>query len=49
VVSVWDAMCLVDAPLPMEPPNPKVVCVLALIMHSSFGLSLGVGFSIPII
>ena len=26
-------------------PNPKVACALAFIMHSLFGLSLGVGFS----
>ena len=26
-------------------PNPKIVCTLALMMHSLFGLSLGVGFS----
>ena len=26
-------------------PNPKVACALALMMHSLFGLSLGVGFS----
>ncbi len=26
-------------------PNPKISCALALMMHSLFGLSLGVGFS----
>ena len=26
-------------------PNPKIACALALMMHSLFGLSLGVGFS----
>ena len=26
-------------------PNPKVACAIALMMHSLFGLSLGVGFS----
>ena len=26
-------------------PNPKLACALALMMHSVFGLSLGVGFS----
>ena len=26
-------------------PNPKLACALALMMHSLFGLSLGVGFS----
>ena len=26
-------------------PNPKIACGLALMMHSLFGLSLGVGFS----
>jgi len=29
-------------------PNPKVVCALALMMHSLFGLSFGVGFSMLI-
>ena len=29
-------------------PNPKVVCTLALMMHSLFGLSFGVGFSMLI-
>ena len=29
-------------------PNPKVACALALMMHSLFGLSLGVGFSMLI-
>ena len=27
-------------------PNPKTACALALMMHSLFGLCLGVGFSI---
>ena len=26
-------------------PNPRLECALALMMHSIFGLSLGVGFS----
>ena len=30
-------------------PNPKVACALALMMHTLFGLSLGVGFSMLII
>ena len=30
-------------------PNPKAACALALMMHSLFGLSLGVGFSMLII
>jgi hypothetical protein len=25
-------------------PNPRLACALALMMHSLFGLSLGVGF-----
>ena len=29
-------------------PNPKVACALALMVHSLFGLSLGVGFSMLI-
>ena len=29
-------------------PNPKVVCTLALMMHSLFGLSFGVGISMLI-
>ena len=29
-------------------PNPKLACALALMMHSLFGLSLGVGFSMLI-
>ena len=28
-----------------KPPNPRLACSLALMMHSLFGLSIGVGFS----
>ena len=30
-------------------PNPRLACALALMMHTLFGLSLGVGFSMLII
>ena len=29
-------------------PNPREACALALMMHSLFGLSLGIGFSMLI-